>query len=151
YDGLGQMVARRTYTLGGELIEWRRFVYDPAGRLIQELVRDEKPARKLNQLYPQYEFKIDRNYIWGPHGLAFRDLYPANVGPFGERHYAQQDEQGNVAALVSGGKLVDNSYYLADAARVVERYRYEPFGQVNVLAPDYSPRRESDFDWQLLW
>ena len=98
----------------------------------------------------RYDFKIDRNYVWGPHGLAFRDLY-ATGGPFGARHYAQQDEQGNVAALVTGGILGRGSFYAPAPAQVVERYQYDPFGQVNVLGPDYALRTQSDFDWQLLW
>jgi hypothetical protein len=35
---------------------------------------------ELGLLLIQYDFKIDRNYVWGPHGLAFCDQYTAGSG-----------------------------------------------------------------------
>jgi hypothetical protein len=56
-----------------------------------------------------------------------------------QRHYALYDANGSVTALV------DNN------SNVVERYMYDPYGWTTYLAPDFTPRTKSNYDWKLLW
>jgi RHS repeat-associated protein len=52
-----------------------------------------------------------------------------------ERLYVQQDANGNVTALVD------------TSGNVQERYVYDPFGAVTILAPNWTTRGSSSFAW----
>jgi RHS repeat-associated protein len=81
-------------------------------------------------------------YVWSPvyvDALVLRDRDSNGDGTLDERLYVVQDANYNVTALF------DNS------GSVVERYAYDPFGQVTVLAPDWSERAAgSAFGWVYL-
>ena len=129
YDGLGRLAIEQTYNSEGNAQEWRRFIFDPAGRLLQELVRDPEPMGKT---FPAYNFKISRNYVWGPRGAVFCDHWLLLFGVGVKRHYIQEDEQGSVAAIVSGGDL-SNDVWVPTRAAVQERYHYDPSGGLTIL------------------
>src|SRR5262249_26476154 len=69
-----------------------------------------------------------------------RDLDGNSSNGMEERLYAQQDANWNVTALVNA------------SGQVVERYAYEPYGQVTVLDANWSPRsqNQSAFAWVTL-
>jgi YD repeat-containing protein len=57
----------------------------------------------------------------------------------GGRLYVQQDARNNVTALID------------TTGTVVERYVYDPYGVVTVLAPDWSKQGGSAFNWNYLY
>jgi RHS repeat-associated protein len=80
----------------------------------------------------------DVQYVWSPLGsdtLIERDRAPSGSGALSERLYVQQDANGNVTALVD------------TSGNVQERYVYDPFGAVTVLAPNWTTRGSSSFAW----
>jgi len=79
---------------------------------------------------------VDRQYTWG---LCDRwDLLRrkrSTTGSLDETLFLLRDYLDSVA-------VVD------DSGAVVERYAYDAFGNVRFLAPDYTGRSGSDFDWE---
>src|SRR5262249_25380601 len=59
-------------------------------------------------------------------------------GSLDERLYAQHDGNFSVTAL------------LDTSGQVVERYVYDPYGAVTVLAPNWSTRGSIDYAWRYL-
>ena len=78
---------------------------------------------------------VDRTYVWGERGIDDMVCRERNT----ERLYPLTDPNGNVVAIadVSGD--------------VKERYRYDAFGKVAFLNPDFSEKSVSDFDWDYLY
>ena len=78
---------------------------------------------------------VDRTYVWGEKGID--DMVCRERG--NERLYPLTDPNGNVVAIadVSGD--------------VKERYRYDAFGKVTLLNPDFTTKVASDFDWDYLY
>jgi RHS repeat-associated protein len=71
--------------------------------------------------------------------LVLRDRDADSNGSLEERLWVQQDANYNVTALVNG------------SGSVVERYAYDPYGQVTVYEPDYSAVRSgSSYAWVYL-
>jgi len=80
-------------------------------------------------------------YVWSPvyvDALVLRDRDSNGDGTLDQRLYVMQDANYNITAIF------DN------AGTIVERYVYDPFGQVTVLATDWSERAASDFAWHYL-
>src|SRR5262249_14076884 len=81
-------------------------------------------------------------YVWSPvyvGALIYRDRDTDGNGTLEERLWVEQDANWNVTALVD---ILGN---------VVERYEYDPYGSVTVLAPDWTTRSSSNYDWRYLW
>jgi RHS repeat-associated protein len=81
-------------------------------------------------------------YVWSPvyvNALVLRDAATTTPGTLDQRLWVQQDANWNVTALV------DNS------GNVVERFTYTPYGVVTVLAPDWSARGTSSYNWVYLF
>jgi RHS repeat-associated protein len=70
-------------------------------------------------------------YVWSP---VYIDALIERDTP-GQRMYADQDVNFNVTALVD------------TTGTVQERYDYDPFGAVTILAPDWTTRSSSNFGW----
>jgi RHS repeat-associated protein len=106
--------------------ETRHYYYNKDWRALEERVEE---ATSL----------VDRQYTWG---LRDRwDLFRRKrsvSGDLDEAFYVLKDYLDPVA-------IVD------DSGNVVERYAYDAFGNVRFLAPDYSNRSASDFDWGFLF
>jgi YD repeat-containing protein len=143
YDGLGRLSRQISFDSQGKESERRNFVHDYAGRVIHEQV-----SQPVKGKFPPY--LIDREHVWGPSGLLFRDRYRPDDSQF-ERLYAQQDVEGNVVALVSGGRQTATGKITPAPGKVQERYDYDPSARLTVLSPDYTPQANSQFDWNLLW
>ncbi|MEX2581172.1 MAG: RHS repeat-associated core domain-containing protein [Verrucomicrobiales bacterium] len=81
-----------------------------------------------------------RQYLWGERPghrdeLALRDRDTNQDGALDERLYATMD-------YFNGTAILD------DAGAVQERYGYTAFGERRVMAPDFSVRSNSNFDWE---
>jgi RHS repeat-associated protein len=77
-------------------------------------------------------------YFWSPvyvDALVFRDRSTHNNGTLDERLWVQQDANWNVTALVNG------------SSSVVERYVYDPYGQVTYLNASWSTISASAYAW----
>jgi RHS repeat-associated protein len=74
-------------------------------------------------------------YVWSP--VYVDAIVERDRGA--ERLYVQQDANWNVTAIVD------------TSGNVAERYVYDPYGNVSVLAPDWSPRATSSFAWIYLY
>jgi hypothetical protein len=123
YDGPGNVVMRAQYGSNQtKPVNWRRYVYDQQGNLLQE-------AATTNKETP---YSVRREYVWGPHGLILRET---EQGQF----FTLPDARGSVAALVD------------EQQQVVERYQYDPYGRVKYQNPDFTPREDTEFSWNLLW
>ena len=87
-------------------------------------------------------------YVWSAayvNGLVLRDADAGTGGDLGvngsgldQRLYAQQDANYDVTALID------------TSGAVVERYEYEPYGDVTVLNADGSERGTSSYAWDYL-
>lgn len=81
-------------------------------------------------------------YVWSASNhdtLIARDRDTDANGTLDERLYVQQDANFNVTAVVD------------TSGTVVERFIYDPYGNVGVLAPNWSTRSASTFDWVFLF
>jgi RHS repeat-associated protein len=79
--------------------------------------------------------------VWSPvyvDVLVERDR-SVNGGTLNERLWVQQDADYNVTALVNG------------SGQVVERYLYDPYGQVTVLNASWNPLSGSAYAWRFLF
>jgi RHS repeat-associated protein len=80
-------------------------------------------------------------YVWSPvyvDALVLRDRDADSNGSLEERLWVQQDANFNVTALVDG------------SGNVVERYVYDPYGSVRILAPNWTVRGSSNYGWVYL-
>jgi RHS repeat-associated protein len=81
-------------------------------------------------------------YIWSPtyvDALILRDRDTDANGSLDERLWVQQDANWNVTALIDG------------SGNVVERYLYDPFGNVTILDGSGNVLSSSAYDWEYLW
>ena len=79
---------------------------------------------------------VDRTYVWGERGIDDMVCRERN----NERLYPLTDPNGNnVIAIVDV------------TGDVKERYRYDAFGKVTFLNPDFTTKAASDFDWDYLY
>ncbi len=106
--------------------ETRHYYYNAQWRAVEERVEGAATP-------------VDRQYTWG-----LRDRWDllrrkrSVATSLDETLYVLRDYLDPVA-------LVDGS------GNVLERYAYDAFGNVRFLAPDYTSRTESDFDWTFLF
>jgi RHS repeat-associated protein len=122
------------------------YAHDALGRRITEVhgaAQDELYYSVSWQVLEERDGSgaVQAQYVWSPvyvDALALRDRDSDGNGTLDERLYAQQDANFNVTALVN------------TAGQVVERYAYDPYGQVIVLAPGWTAVAGSAFSWQYL-
>ncbi len=124
YDGLHRRVQE---TAGGTTTD---FYYSDAWQVLEERVTSGGTS------VPRVQ------YVWSPvyvDALVLRDRDSNGDGTLDERLYVVQDANYNVTTIF------DN------AGNVVERYAYDPFGQVTVLDANWSERAAgSQFGWLYL-
>src|SRR6266851_10040651 len=121
------------------------YAYDGLGRRIQET-----HGSTVNDLYysaAAWQVLEERTggvstatvqYVWSPvyvDALILRDRSTQNNGTLDERLWVQQDANWNVAALVNS------------SGSVVERYIYDPYGQVTYLNASWSTISGSAYAW----
>ncbi|MCI0460725.1 MAG: RHS repeat-associated core domain-containing protein [Gemmataceae bacterium] len=121
------------------------YQYDGVGQRIVEEVgettRDLYYSSEWQVLEEQVEGEAEAQYVWSPvyvDALVLRDRDSDGNGSLDERLYVLHDANFNVTAL------------LDTSGAVVERYVYDPYGKVTVLAPNWSTRGDSDFAWKHL-
>jgi RHS repeat-associated protein len=120
YDGLHRRVSE---TAGGTTTD---FYYSDAWQVLEERVTSH--GRQ----------SVGAQYVWSPvyvDALVLRDRDSNGDGTLDERLYVAQDANYNVTALF------DNS------GNVVERYLYDPFGQVTILDANWNVLTASAFGW----
>jgi RHS repeat-associated protein len=121
-----------------------QYVYDALGRRIKET-----HGSTVNDLYYSADWQVIEErtggvstatiqYVWSPvyvDALVLRDRSTQNNGTLDERLWVQQDANWNVTALVSS------------SGSVVERYDYDPYGQVTYLNASWSTISGSAYGW----
>jgi RHS repeat-associated protein len=127
YDGLGRRMVQIDVGATGAVRS--DLYYSSTGQVVEERNNDGVPQAQ---------------YVWSPVGsnlLVARDYSTQRNGVLKDtdRLYAQQDANGNVTSLVN------------TLGQVVERYAYEPFGQVTVLTPSWTALTASTINWQYLY
>jgi RHS repeat-associated protein len=81
---------------------------------------------------------VQARNVWSPvyvDALVLRDQSSLHNGVLDQRLYVQTDANWNVTALVDA------------SGNVLERYVYDPYGAVTVLAADWSSRASSAYSW----
>jgi RHS repeat-associated protein len=120
------------------------YAYDGLGRRIQET-----HSGTVNDLYYSSAWQVleERTggvstatiqYVWSPvyvDALVLRDRSTQNNGTLDERLWVQQDANWNVTALVNS------------SGSVVERYIYDPYGQVTYLNANWATISASAYAW----
>jgi RHS repeat-associated protein len=120
------------------------YAYDAMGRRIQET-----HSGTVNDLYYSAAWQVleERTggvstatiqYVWSPvyvDALILRDRSTQNNGTLDERLWVQQDANWNVTALVNS------------SGSVVERYVYDPYGQVTYLNASFGTISGSAYGW----
>ncbi|MCI0463316.1 MAG: hypothetical protein L0Z62_40735, partial [Gemmataceae bacterium] len=121
------------------------YKYDGLGRRIVETVggttRDLYYSAAWQVLEERVSGQAQVQYVWSPvyvDALILRDRDTDGNGSLDERLYVQQDANYNVTALVN------------TSGQVVERFIEDAYGKVTVLAPDWSTRSSSNYDWRYL-
>ena len=136
YDALGRRIQM---TEGGPTTD---LYYSMQGQVLEE--RQETPQGQ----------PVSAQYVWSPvyvNALVLRDDQFSN-GKAAQRLYALQDANCNVTALV--GKVTTPS---GTQWQVVERYAYDPYGQMLIMNPDWTLRQApgigcvSNFNWHYLF
>ncbi|MGL6193823.1 MAG: RHS repeat-associated core domain-containing protein [Thermoguttaceae bacterium] len=97
---------------------------------MSETWQELETAQEPGAFAPGVNLSLHR-YIWGVRYID--DLVLRESGD--ERLYSLADANWNVVAVC------DNT------AEVMERYNYDAFGRTIVLAPDFSERNESAYNW----
>ncbi|MEM1026511.1 MAG: LamG-like jellyroll fold domain-containing protein [Planctomycetota bacterium] len=119
YDARGRRLTEATYT-AGSLTETRGFYHD-AGSVVEETVTPASGGGGIET--------VDRQYVWSPEyvdALLLQDRDSDGNGSLDERRYALADESFSVVALTD------------ESGAVVERFRYDPYGQRTVLDADFT-------------
>jgi RHS repeat-associated protein len=152
YDAWNRLV---TITNSAGTTTLAAYTYDALGRRVTE-TRGEDTAELYYsdawQVLEERKGTADTTqYVWSPlyvDGLVLRDHTTAtgqyNFGggsSLSTRYYVQQDANWNVTALVDAS---DNSSKFGE---VVERYVYDPFGQVSYLDGSWGARTASSYEW----
>ena len=120
YDARGYRIITNTYT-AGTLTETRHAYFTDQWQCLEERLGTSTTS--------------DRQFIWGVSyidDLILRDR-SVSGGTLNERLYALQDANWNVTD---------------STGTIKERYEYEPYGATTVLAPDFTVRTTSNFDWE---
>jgi RHS repeat-associated protein len=128
----------------------KSYAYDGLHRRVQETASDTTTDFYYSDAWQVLEERVTSRgrqsvgaqYVWSPvyvDVLVLRDRDTNGDGTLDERLWVVQDANYNVTALF------DNS------GSVVERYAYDPFGQVTVLDADFNLKSGgSDYAWSHL-
>lgn len=104
---------------------------------------------------PPWQWRIDRQYVWGLRGLddlILRDRDADGDGKLDERLYALSDVDGSIVSLYDVGfPRLPNGQPEDMHQGIVERIEYDPFGRPRFLAPDFQSRKKSSHDWNILF
>jgi RHS repeat-associated protein len=129
YDGLHRRVSRTKYNSGSPEFTRRMYYTDQWQVLEERQVEDS-------------EWLLNKQYVWGIRyidELILRDndtSDPIN-GTLNQRHYALQDANFNVVAIIGS------------TGSVVRRYSYDAYGHSTTLEADYTPGAyEYDFEYR---
>jgi RHS repeat-associated protein len=129
YDGLHRRVTRDRY-VSNEIDFSRRMYYTDQWQVLEERQEDDS------------NWLPNKQYVWGIRyidELILRDNDTSNPlnGTLNQRHYALQDANFNVVAIVGS------------TGSVVRRYSYDAYGYSTTLEADYSPGAyEYDFEYR---
>jgi RHS repeat-associated protein len=129
---------------------WNRLVQVKNGSTVLEAYSYDAPNRRITEnpgtlrdIYFSSDWQVIEEdvsgsmadqYVWSPvyvNGLIERDT-PT------QRLYVQQNANFDVTAVIDS------------SGNVQERYIYDPFGAITILAPDWSTRGTSSFAWIFL-
>jgi RHS repeat-associated protein len=123
----------------------KSYAYDGLHRWVQESAGGTTTDQYYSDAWQVLEERVGgqtkAQYVWSPvyvDALVLRDRDTNGDGSLDERLYVVQDANYNVTALF------DN------AGNVVERYAYDPFGQVTVLDAGWNTLSTSAFGWVYL-
>jgi RHS repeat-associated protein len=136
YNAWNELVA---YKNGGTALE--TMSYDGLGRRIIEnpgTARDLYYSNQWQVLEERVGGAAKVHYIWSPvyvDALVLRDRDATGGGTLSERLWVQQDTNWNVTALVNG------------SGSVVERYAYDPYGNIAFLSAAWGTLSASAYAW----
>jgi RHS repeat-associated protein len=140
YDAWDRLVAVKN---GGNTVS--SYTYDAVNRRITETSSGTTTDLYYNNQWQVIEEQVNgqtqTQYVWDPlvtDTLVERDSNPVN-GVLTQRLYAQQDADGNVT------ELMDTS------GSVVERFVYDPYGQVTVLDANWNVLGGDSYNWVYLY
>ncbi len=139
YNAWNQLVA---YKNGGTTLE--TFSYDGMGRRIVTNTGTATDLYYSNQwqvLEERVGSAVKVHYVWSPvyvDAMVLRDRDATGGGTLSERLWVQQDAKWNVTALVS------------TSGGVVERYVYDPYGNVTFLSASWTTLTASGYTWLYL-
>jgi len=139
YDAWNRLVEVRDDS--GETV--KRYAYDGLHRRISEtaggVITDFYYSDQWQVLEERVGGQTTVQYVWSPvyvDALILRDRDSDGDGTLDQRLWVVQDANFNVTAVVD------------DSGEVVERYVYDPFGQVTVLDAEWNVRSGgSAYDW----
>ncbi len=145
YDAWNRLVAVKD--TGGTTL--KSYAYDGLHRRVRESAGGTTTDLYYSAAWQVLEERVTSGgtsvprvqYVWSPvyvDALVLRDRDSNGDGTLDERLYVVQDANYNVTALF------DN------AGNVVERYAYDPFGQVTVLDTGWNVLATSAFGWLYL-
>ncbi len=141
YDAWNRLVA---VTNGSTTVA--SYSYDGLGRRITQTdgstTTDLYYSNNWQVLEEQVGGVTQARNVWSPVDidvLVLRDQSSTGDGTLDQRLYTVQDADCNVTALVD------------TSGDVVERYAYDPYGAVSVLAPDWTARSSSVDNWVYLF
>jgi RHS repeat-associated protein len=129
YDGLHRRVSRTMYVSGTPSFT-RRMYYSDQWQVLEE------------RQFEDPDWLLHKQYVWGIRyidELVLRDQDTSNPpnGTLNQRHYALQDANFNVVAIVNN---------IGDVSR---RFDYDAYGHSTTLEADYSPGAyEYDFEYR---
>jgi RHS repeat-associated protein len=140
YDAWNRLVAVQN---GGNTLT--SYTYDAQGRRITETSSGTQTDLYYNDQWQVIEERVNgqtqTQYVWDPLAsdtLVERDSYDSN-GNIILRLYAQQDVIGNVTVLVD------------TSGNVVERFVYDPYGQLTVLDASWNVLASDAYHWVYLY
>jgi RHS repeat-associated protein len=128
YDGLHRRVSRTMY-VSGSIDFSRRMYYSDNWQVIEE------------HQYEEEAWLLHKQFVWGTRyvdELIIRDQDTSNPidGTLNQRHYALQDANFNVVAIVNAGN-------------VTRRFSYDAYGHSSTLNADFTPGAyEYDFEYR---
>jgi RHS repeat-associated protein len=134
YDAWNRLVTVKNS--GGTTLE--TFSYDGLGRRVTQTA-----SGTTTDLYSSAQDQVleemvggaaTARYVWSPvyvYALVLRDFATGSPGTLNQRLWVQQDADWNVTALVNGSGVV------------VERYVYDPYGNVTIYDASYTTVRSS--------